>query len=152
MLLRHVPAIHIRAAAAIDWAHILYDDHPRAGAIINIILDPIMIFGLLGFPKLGVAGAALATVIGQIVASILALLFNIKKNEEITLRLKGFRPNAKVIGKIYSVGIPSIIMASIGSVMTFGMNKILISFTSTATAVFGVYFKLQSFVLCRSLA
>ena len=116
------------------------------GAIINIILDPIMIFGLLGFPKLGVAGAALATVIGQIVASILALLFNIKKNEEITLRLKGFRPNAKVIGKIYSVGIPSIIMASIGSVMTFGMNKILISFTSTATAVFGVYFKLQSFV------
>ena len=116
------------------------------GAVINIILDPIMIFGLLGFPKLGVAGAALATVIGQIVASILALLFNIKKNEEITLRLKGFRPNAKVIGKIYSVGIPSIIMASIGSVMTFGMNKILISFTSTATAVFGVYFKLQSFV------
>lgn len=78
--------------------------------------------------------------------AILALLFNIKKNEEITLRLKGFRPNAKVIGKIYSVGIPSIIMASIGSVMTFGMNKILISFTSTATAVFGVYFKLQSFV------
>lgn len=116
------------------------------GAIINIILDPIMIFGLLGFPKLGVAGAALATVIGQIVASILALLFNIKKNEEITLRLKGFRPNAKVIGKIYSVGIPSIIMASIGSVMTFGMNKILIGFTSTAAAVFGVYFKLQSFV------
>ena len=116
------------------------------GAIINIILDPIMIFGLLGFPKLGVAGAALATVIGQIVASILALLFNIKKNEEITLRLKGFRPNAKVIGKIYSVGIPSIIMASIGSVMTFGMNKILLMFSSTAAAVFGVYFKLQSFI------
>lgn len=116
------------------------------GAIINIILDPIMIFGLLGFPKLGVAGAALATVIGQIVASILALLFNIKKNEEITLRLKGFRPNAKVIGKIYSVGIPSIIMASIGSVMTFGMNQILFAFSSTAVAVFNVYFKLQSFV------
>lgn len=116
------------------------------GAIINIILDPIMIFGLLGFPKLGVAGAAVATVFGQIVASILAFIFNIKKNDEITLRLKGFRPSGKVIGKIYSVGIPSIIMTSIGSVMTFGMNKILISFTSTATAVFGVYFKLQSFI------
>lgn len=116
------------------------------GAIINIILDPIMIFGLLGFPKLGVAGAAVATVIGQVIASVLALFFNLKKNEEIHLRLKGFRPSGRVIGKIYSVGIPSIIMASIGSVMTFGMNKILISFTSTATAVFGVYFKLQSFV------
>ena len=116
------------------------------GAIINIILDPIMIFGLLGFPKLGVAGAAVATVFGQIVASILAFIFNIKKNDEITLRLKGFRPSGKVIRKIYSVGIPSIIMTSIGSVMTFGMNKILISFTSTATAVFGVYFKLQSFI------
>ena len=116
------------------------------GAIINIILDPIMIFGLLGFPKLGVAGAAVATVTGQIVAFILAVYFNCKKNEELDLRAKNFRPDSAVIGKIYAVGVPSIIMASIGSVMTFGMNKILIAFTSTATAVFGVYFKLQSFI------
>lgn len=117
-----------------------------AGALTNIILDPIMIFGLVGFPKMGVAGAALATVIGQIVAAVLGLIFNLKRNHEITLSLKKFRPSVAIIRKIYSVGVPSIIMASIGSVMTFGMNKILISFTSTATAVFGVYFKLQSFV------
>ena len=116
------------------------------GAIINIILDPIMIFGLLGFPAMGVAGAAAATVIGQIVAAVLAVYFNLKKNHEITLQFRKFRPDASIIKKIYAVGVPSIIMASIGSVMTFGMNKILISFTSTATAVFGVYFKLQSFV------
>ena len=116
------------------------------GAVINIILDPIMIFGLLGFPKMGVAGAAVATVIGQIVAAALALTFNLLKNHEIQLKLRGFKPNGPIIGKIYSVGVPSIIMGSLGSVMTFGMNKILIAFTSTATAVFGVYFKLQSFV------
>ena len=116
------------------------------GAIINIILDPIMIFGLLGFPKLGVAGAAIATVTGQIIAAILAVWFNLKKNKEIHITLRGFKWSGKIIKGIYSVGIPSIIMASIGSVMTFGMNKILIAFTSTATAVFGVYFKLQSFV------
>ena len=116
------------------------------GAIINIILDPIMIFGLLGFPKLGVAGAAIATVTGQIIAAILAVWFNLKKNKELHITLRGFKWSGKIIKGIYSVGIPSIIMASIGSVMTFGMNKILIAFTSTATAVFGVYFKLQSFV------
>ena len=116
------------------------------GAIINIVLDPIMIFGLLGFPKLGVAGAALATVIGQIAGACLALWFNRKKNLELQISFKGFRPEKRIIGSIYSVGIPSIIMASIGSVMTFGLNKILITFSSTATAVFGVYFKLQSFV------
>ncbi|BFL48257.1 MATE family efflux transporter [Lactonifactor longoviformis] len=116
------------------------------GAIINIILDPIMIFGLLGFPKLGVAGAAIATVTGQIIAAILAVWFNLKKNKELHITLRGFQWSGKIIKGIYSVGIPSIIMASIGSIMTFGMNKILIAFTSTATAVFGVYFKLQSFV------
>lgn len=116
------------------------------GAIINIILDPIMIFGLFGMPKMGVAGAAAATVIGQIIAAGLAIFFNIKKNTEISINLKGFRPSGQIIKKIYAVGVPSIIMASIGSVMTFGMNKILIAFTSTATAVFGVYFKLQSFI------
>ena len=116
------------------------------GAIINIIFDPILIFGLLGFPKMGVAGAAAATVFGQIVAFILAVIINHVKNHEIKLSVKQMKPNLKLIKEIYSVGLPSIIMASISSVMTFGMNKILIAFSSTATAVFGVYFKLQSFV------
>lgn len=116
------------------------------GAILNIILDPILIFGLFGFPEMGVAGAAAATVFGQIIAFFLAIFLNKTKNHEIRLSLKGFSPNGTIIKNIYSVGVPSIIMASIGSVMTFGMNKILIAFTSTATAVFGVYFKLQSFI------
>lgn len=115
------------------------------GAIINIIFDPILIFGLLGFPKMGVAGAAAATVLGQIVAAILAIVLNHYKNDEIRLSLKKFRPEWKIIRQIYSVGVPSIIMGAIGSVMTFGMNEILIAFSTTATAVFGVYFKLQSF-------
>ncbi|MDE7415933.1 MAG: MATE family efflux transporter [Lachnospiraceae bacterium] len=115
------------------------------GAVTNIILDPILIFGLLGMPKLGVAGAAIATVIGQIVGGTLGLIFNIRVNKEITLSVKGFKPDVGTIGNIYKVGVPSIIMQAIGSVMTYGMNKILITFSSTATAVFGVYFKLQSF-------
>lgn len=115
------------------------------GAVTNIILDPILIFGLLGMPKLGVAGAAIATVIGQIVGGTLGLIFNIKVNKEITLTVKGFKPDPGTIGNIYKVGVPSIIMQAIGSVMTYGMNQILITFSSTATAVFGVYFKLQSF-------
>ncbi len=117
-----------------------------AGAIINIILDPILIFGLFGLPRLEVAGAALATVTGQIVAACLALFLNQRKNVDIQLKLKGFRPNGKIISAIYSVGIPSIIMVSISSVMIFGLNKILIAFSTTATAVLGVYFKLQSFI------
>lgn len=116
------------------------------GAIINIILDPIMIFGLFGFPRMEVAGAALATVTGQVIAVLLSLYFNIRKNPEININMKGFRPDKKVIGIIYQVGVPSIIMQSIGSVMVFGMNKILLIFSSTAAAVFGVYFKLQSFI------
>lgn len=116
------------------------------GAIINIILDPIFIFGLCGFPKMGVAGAALATITGQIIACLLALFFNLKFNHDIHFKFKRFRPNAHIVKQIYSVGIPSIIMQSIGSVMTFGMNTILITFSTTTTAVFGVYFKLQSFV------
>ena len=103
------------------------------GAVINIILDPILIFGLYGFPKMEVAGAAWATVIGQIVAMVISAMFNIAKNADIKLRFKDMRPEPHVIGRIYSVGVPC-------------MNKILMSFTSTATAVFGVYFKLQSFV------
>ena len=116
------------------------------GAVTNIILDPIMIFGLFGFPRMEVAGAALATVTGQTVAAFLGIILNLKKNPELTISLKRYRLSAKVVRNIYSVGVPSIIMASVGSVMTFGMNKILMAFTSTATAVFGVYFKLQSFV------
>lgn len=116
------------------------------GAVINIILDPILIFGLCGMPKMGVKGAAVATVIGQIIAAILAIIINLKKNVEIQFKLKGFRPSFAVIKQIYAVGIPSIIMQSIGSIMTYGMNQILIGFSSTATAVFGVYFKLQSFI------
>ena len=116
------------------------------GAITNIILDPIFIFGLFGAPKMGVSGAAVATVAGQILAFILGFFLNRAKNADLSLSLKTFRPQREIIGHIYSVGIPSIIMASVGSVMTFGMNKILIAFTSTATAVFGVYFKLQSFI------
>ncbi|MDO4305909.1 MAG: MATE family efflux transporter [Eubacteriales bacterium] len=116
------------------------------GAVINIILDPIMIFGLFGFPRLEVAGAALATVTGQIIASLLGFWFNKHKNTELTIAPRKYRLSASVVKNIYSVGIPSIIMMSISSIMTFGMNKILMAFTSTATAVFGVYFKLQSFV------
>ena len=116
------------------------------GAIINIIMDPILIFGLLGFPKLGVAGAAIATVFGQACACVLGLFFNIKVNKDISIDMRHFRPDKKIIASIYEVGIPSIVMQAIGSLMTFGMNKILIQFTSTATAVFGVYFKLNSFI------
>ena len=114
------------------------------GALTNIILDPILIFGLLGAPKMGVTGAALATVIGQCVAGIIACVCNHKFNHEVSLNLKGFKPDWSLIGHIYAIGIPSIIMQSIGSVMTYCMNRILIEFSSTATAVFGVYFKLQS--------
>ena len=116
------------------------------GAIINIIFDPILIFGLLGFPRMGVAGAATATVLGQFCGMFLSLTLNIRYNKDININMKSFRPNRNIISGIYAVGVPSIIMQAIGSVMTFGMNKILIQFTSTATAVFGVYFKLNSFI------
>ena len=117
-----------------------------AGAVCNIVLDPILIFGLCGFPRMEVAGAALATVIGQFVGAGLGLFLNLKKNPEVQLRARDIRPHRATVAEIYAVGIPSIIMQSIGSVMTFGMNKILISFTEAATAVFGAYFKLQSFI------
>ena len=116
------------------------------GALTNIILDPILIFGLCGMPKMGVIGAAVATVAGQIIAAIVSLIFNLTKNKEINMSFKGFKPDMDIIKQIYKVGVPSIIMQSIGSIMTYGMNQILIAFSTTATAVFGVYFKLQSFI------
>ncbi len=116
------------------------------GAIINILLDPILIFGLFGFPRMEAAGAAAATVTGQIIAAGLAVIINQKVNKEVRLQMKGFSQDGRTIGQIYKVGFPSIIMQSIASVMTYGMNLILMAFTSTATAVFGVYFKLQSFI------
>lgn len=116
------------------------------GAIINIILDPIFIFGYFGIPTMGPAGAAIATVIGQITAAILAIIFNLKVNKEISVDIRGFRPSLKIIKNIYSVGIPSIIMMSLTSITTYGLNNILNKFSSTAIAAFGAYFKLQSFV------
>ena len=115
------------------------------GAIVNIILDPILIHGWFGLPAMGIAGAAWATVIGQWTSATLALLFNIKFNHDIHLNVRYFKLDAKIVKMILTVGIPSIVMNSIGSVMNFGMNQILQSFTETATSVFGIYFKLQSF-------
>ena len=116
------------------------------GAIINIILDPIFIFGWFGIPAMGVIGAAVATVTGQFVAVLLAVFFQHKYNTEITVKVRGFKPNGRVIGAIYKIGVPSILMQSIGSVTTFALNNILLMFSSTAATVFGVYFKLQSFI------
>ena len=116
------------------------------GAIINIILDPILIFGWFGLPAMGVTRAAVATVIGQIFAAALGVFFNHKFNKEIHVSFKGFKPCRETIGNIYKIGVPSIIMQSIGSLATFGLNNILLMFSSTAATVFGVYFKLQSFV------
>ena len=116
------------------------------GALINIVLDPILIFGLFGFPRLEVAGAAVATVAGQIIAACIGLWMNLKFNVDIHIRTRDIRPDREIVREIYRVGVPSIVMQSIGSVMVFGMNKILMGFTDTATAVFGAYFKLQSFI------
>lgn len=116
------------------------------GAIINIVLDPILIFGLFGLPRMEVAGAALATVLGQMCGAALSLFLNLTRNQDVRFSWKGLRPSGPIIAGIYSVGVPSIAMQSIGSVMVFGMNQILLTFTATATAVFGVYFKLQSFI------
>ncbi|MBR3570123.1 MAG: MATE family efflux transporter [Oscillibacter sp.] len=116
------------------------------GAAINIVLDPILIFGLFGFPRMEVAGAAVATVAGQIVAALMALWFNVRRNPDVRLSAREIRWHAPTAREIYRVGVPSILMMSVGSVMNFFLNRILISFTEAATAVFGVYFKLQSFV------
>lgn len=116
------------------------------GAIVNLILDPILIFGYFGMPKMGVAGAAVATVTGQILAGILAIIFHFTINKEIKITRKLLRPQGRMILEIYKVGLPSIVVQAIGSVMTYGINLILGSFVETAQTVFGIYFKLQSFI------
>ena len=115
------------------------------GAIINIVLDPILIHGWFGLPAMGIAGAAWATVIGQWGGALLCLYFNTKHNPDVHFGLAYFKLQRSIVGQILAVGIPAIVMNSIGSVMTFGMNQILQGFTETATSVFGIYFKLQSF-------
>ncbi|MCD7884852.1 MAG: MATE family efflux transporter [Lachnospiraceae bacterium] len=115
------------------------------GAIINIIMDPVLIFGIGIFPKMGIRGAAAATVLGQIVAAVLAVILNTKVNKELHLDFRKFKLQFKAISNILYIGIPSVIMVAIGSVMTFCVNRILVAFSSTAVAVFGVYYKLQSF-------
>ena len=116
------------------------------GTAFNLVFDPILIFGLLGFPAMGIAGAAVATVLGQFAAMTVSLILNVRKNKEIHLSFKGLKPEGQIIGKIYAVGVPSIIVMSIGSILVYFLNIILGSFTTTAIAVYGVYFKLQSFV------
>ncbi|MFV0411922.1 MAG: MATE family efflux transporter [Oscillospiraceae bacterium] len=117
-----------------------------SGAMINFILDPIMILGLFGFPRMGAVGGAISTVIGQFLGMLVGLALNLLKNPDIHLRLRGFRPHRPTIGHIYRVGLPSIVVQSVGSVMVFFMNLILAAFSTTAVAVLGIYFKLQSFV------
>ena len=117
------------------------------GACTNIIMDPILIFWLFGFPRMAAAGAAAATVIGQFLGAFTGLYLHLRHNHDLHFRLQDFRPQARTIKRIYQVGIPSIAMTSVGSVMTFCMNRILIGFSSTAVAVFGVYFKMQSFIV-----
>lgn len=117
-----------------------------SGAIINIILDPILIFGLFGFPRLEVTGAAIATIIGQFTGALLGFIFVHKFATDLNVSMRGFRPNKTAIANIYKIGFPAILVQSIASIMSLGMNNILLMFSTTATAVFGVYFKLQSFI------
>jgi putative MATE family efflux protein len=116
------------------------------GAVVNIALDPVFIFGMFGIPRMGVKGAAIATIIGECCGTLAAVIFNLKINKEIHFSFKNFRPDVKIIKSIYAVGVPSILMQCVGSLMIYGLNRILIRFTSTANAVFGVFFRLQSFI------
>ena len=116
------------------------------GAVTNIVMDPVLIFGLGPFPAMGVAGAAAATVAGQIIGAVVGCTMNLAFNKELNFGRKYLKPQGRVIKQIYAVGVPSMVLSSVGSVMVFGLNQILMAFTDTATAVFGVYFKLQSFI------
>jgi putative MATE family efflux protein len=117
-----------------------------SGALTNIILDPLMIFGIGPFPQMGMAGAAAATVIGQCVSACVSISFNLKKNSDVHFYIKGFKPEGKIIAQIYKIAVPSILLQSINSVTTYGLNLILGRFSETAIAVYGVYFKLNSFI------
>lgn len=116
------------------------------GAVINIILDPIFIFGYFGLPAMGTKGAAIATIVGQIIAMLLGLYFNLTKNKDVQFSIRAFRFEGSYIKSICEVGIPTIVMQSMSSIMCFGINKLLLAFSTTSTAVFGAYFKLQTFV------
>ncbi len=118
-----------------------------SGAVANIVLDPILIYGWLGLPEMGVVGAALATVIGQVVSCVLALIFHLRLNKEIDNRLKYIKPSASVIGKIYSIGLPAIIAQALMSVMTYGLNIILVRISENAVTAYGIYYKIQQFIL-----
>ena len=118
-----------------------------SGAVFNIIFDPILIFGLLGFPKLGMAGAAIATVGGQILSMLISFVLIFSKKNEVRLRAKNLRLKGPVVKEIYTVGAPSIILQALGTVMTLALNGILIAYTETAVAVFGVYFRVQSIAM-----
>ena len=120
------------------------------GSVTNIILDPILIFGWLGLPAMGVAGAAIATVAGQFVSSIATIILHIRKNKELDKRLSMLKPNAAIIGRIYAVGAPAIAMQALGSLMSYGMNLILSSISEAAITAYGIFFKLQSFIFMPS--
>lgn len=118
-----------------------------AGALTNILLDPIMIYGLLGFPELGVRGAALATILGQIVSMVLALIFHLRINKAISNDLSYMKPSKKIIGEIYAIGLPAIIAQALMSVMTYGLNLILVSISESMVTAYGLYYKIQQFIL-----
>ena len=118
-----------------------------AGAVTNIVLDPVLIYGLLGLPEMGVVGAALATVIGQVVSCVLALIFHFRLIKEIDSGLRYLRPSGSVIGKIYSIGLPAIIAQALMSVMTYGLNLILVRISENAVTAYGLYYKIQQFIL-----
>jgi Na+-driven multidrug efflux pump len=118
-----------------------------AGAVINIILDPILIYGLFKLPAMGVSGAAYATIIGQIASALLGLVFHLKQNKEISNATRYMKPNLKIIKKIYAIGLPAIIAQALMSIMTYGMNIILVGISESAVTAYGLYYKVQQFIL-----